>query len=233
MIKFSETPTKFERLDDPSQLEGYQSIRPSGDISKKEAQSFWDDLFAEPIEDDDEIENRIKQDVYGRSEEDFTFDIDVKSKEIQESLTSFKETTWNGLDNVEKETAIVALEEAIASSLGINETPRIEFYEGEKWDCGSYVPDKNLIRVNRNNFDSPLDLVNTIAHETRHAYQFQRACNIENYMDFLYAYNFTHYITPVLTRNGYVNFIEYQDQLVEAEARAFADIFEREVEGNE
>lgn len=185
------------------------------------------------MEDDDEIENRIKQDVYGRSEEDFTFDIDVKSKEIQESLAPFKETTWNGLDNVEKETAIVALEEAIASSLGINETPRIEFYEGEKWDCGSYVPDKNLIKVNRNNFDSPLDLVNTIAHETRHAYQFQRACNIENYMDFLYAYNFTHYITPVLTENGYVNFIEYQDQLVEAEARAFADIFEMEVEGNE
>ena len=233
MIRFSDAPTQFEKIEDPSKLEGYQSIHPSGDISKMEAQDFWDEIFSEPIEDNAQIENKIKKDVYGRSEDEFIFDVNTNAKEIQEALAPFNTSEWAKLNGFDKEKAIVNLESTIAIMLGVKDRPRIEFFEGDKWDCGSYVPNKNVIKINKNNLDSPSELVNTIAHETRHAYQFQRACNIENYMDFLYAYNFKHYITPTLTENGYINFIEYQDQLVEAEARAFAELFEKEIVGDE
>ena len=45
--------------------------------------------------------------------------------------------------------------------------------------------------------------------------------NPELYIDLLYVYNFTHYISPYVDEDGYLNFIDYQDQLIEAEARAF------------
>lgn len=48
---------------------------------------------------------------------------------------------------------------------------------------------------------------------------------LETYEDLLYAYNFANYISPLLTEDGYVNFIDYQDQLIEAEACAFAKLF--------
>ena len=42
-----------------------------------------------------------------------------------------------------------------------------------------------------------------------------------------------HYITPYKDEDGYMNFIDYQDQLIEAEARAFAKLFINEDKKNE
>lgn len=41
----------------------------------------------------------------------------------------------------------------------------------------------------------------------------------------LYAINFLNYIEPILIGDKYVDFNEYQNQLLEAEARAFAKNF--------
>lgn len=121
----------------------------------------------------------------------------------------------------------------IAEKLEIENRPAIEFYESNPCDCGAFDPDRNVICINQNNFDDPEEIINTIAHETRHAYQFQKAENPENYMDLLYAYNFANYISPYMDEDGYVNFIDYQDQLIEAEARAFADLFRQEETADE
>ena len=60
----------------------------------------------------------------------------------------------------------------------------------------------------------------------RHAYQHQRATHQETLLDKLYQLNFENYISPVPLADGkYLFFTDYQDQLVEAEARAFANIF--------
>ena len=83
--------------------------------------------------------------------------------------------------------------------------------------------------INSCNFDNPQEILDTVAHEVRHAYQFQRAQNPKEEIDYLYAYNFENYITPYVTDGGYVNFTDYQDQLIEAEARAFANLFNVEV----
>ena len=48
----------------------------------------------------------------------------------------------------------------------------------------------------------------------------------ETWQDTLYKLNFENYISPISLADGkYLFFTDYQDQLVEAEARAFANIF--------
>ena len=72
-------------------------------------------------------------------------------------------------------------------------------------------------------------MLNTISHELRHAYQDQRAMNPETEMDYKYLANLNNYVSPLFTETGEcMLYIDYQDQLVEAEARAFANLFNRE-----
>ena len=66
--------------------------------------------------------------------------------------------------------------------------------------------------------------MNTVAHEMRHAYQWERSRNPERPEDILYLYNFDNYISPVPLGNGkYLFVVDYMNQYIEAEARAFAD----------
>lgn len=99
------------------------------------------------------------------------------------------------------------------------------YYNSDPCDYGCYDPDSNTIYINQSSFDDPQEIVDTVAHEMRHAYQYERAQKLETYEDYLYAYNFVNYISPYMSEDGYVNFIDYQDQFVEAEARAFASLF--------
>lgn len=228
MIQFSDASRKVESLEAPSFLCDFDSIKPETSLSEKEAHEFWDEIFSEPQKIRTITELDIQNDVYGRAEEEFEFDFDIRSKEIQEALASFKTPIWESLTMEEKEDSCKELSQKIADRLGIDNKPEVEFYEADPHDCGAFDPDRNCIRINRNNFDSPQEIVDTIAHETRHAYQYQRAVSPETYIDLLYAYNFTHYIVPYADENGYVNFMDYQDQLIEAEARAFANLFDLE-----
>ena len=98
--------------------------------------------------------------------------------------------------------------------------------DGQNGACGAFVPEENKIEINRTILTDPKEVVDTIAHEMRHAYQHQRAEMLETWQDFLYRLNFENYISPVSLADGkYLFFTDYQDQLVEAEARAFANIF--------
>lgn len=233
MIQFSDVSRKVESLDAPSFPLKYDSIKPETSISEKEAHEFWDEVFAEPTEIHQITEADIQNDVYGRSEEEFEFDIDVSSTEIQKALGKFKSPVWESLSIEEKEEACKELGRKIADQLGIENPALLEFYEADPYDCGAFDPDRNCFRINKNNFDDSQEIVDTVAHETRHAYQYQRAMNPESYIDLLYAYNFTHYISPYVDEDGYVNFMDYQDQLIEAEARAFANLFVLEDGRNE
>lgn len=78
----------------------------------------------------------------------------------------------------------------IGDQLRVEKTPKIEFYNASIFDCGAYDPEMNIIAINKANFDNPDEIVDTIAHEMFHAYQFQRAMNPQNYTDLLYAYSF-------------------------------------------
>lgn len=228
MIQFFDTSRKVECVDAYSLQMKYDEIRPVSDITESEARDFWSDVFSSPVDVRKITEDDIQRDVYGRSEEEFEFDFDTSSSDIRQILARFNIESWQLLTDLEKENICKELMELIATKLEIYNKPKLEFYESDPCDCGAFNPDSNIISINKNNFDVPEEIVDTIAHEIRHAYQFQRAMNPENYMDLLYAYNFENYIVPYADQDGYVNFIDYQDQLVEAEARAFANMFKME-----
>lgn len=122
-------------------------------------------MFSEPTEVHPITEADIQRDVYGRSEEDFQFDFDVSSAEIEDALEKFKSPVWESLSVEEQEEARKDLEQRIADKLGVENTPSLEFYEADPHDCGAFDPDGNCIRINKNNFDDPQEIVDTAAHE--------------------------------------------------------------------
>ncbi len=224
MIRFSGLEVISELSELVRQPNRFKDIKPETDITGDEVQEFWDAFFLKPIETDINEES-IVQDVYGRSEDEFQFDFDIETPELKRLLYEFSRTCWDELPEDEKIKRIDQLVSMIGDQLGVEKKPQIEFYNAGIYDCGAYDPETNTIAINKANLDDPVEIVDTVAHEMRHAYQFQRAKNPQNYMDLLYAYNFTNYINPYVDKDGYVNFTDYQDQLIEAEARAFAKLF--------
>ena len=98
-------------------------------------------------------------------------------------------------------------------------------FEDDENRCGAFNFQTNTLELNRNILSNPQEVVDTVAHEVRHGYQYQRACIGETRVDVLYAINFLNYVNPVQIDGKYVNFNEYQNQLIEAEERAFAKLF--------
>lgn len=227
MIHFSEKFTKQESFELPS-AENFKEIKPILSASPDEAQEFWNKIFdgKETAHDAFDLsEDDIIAEIYDRDENEFQFDFDANSPKIKEALLPFEENNWNELSEIEKATAIDNLVNILSVELKLSEKPSVEFFEADKNNCGCYVSGENKIRINKNTFDSPSEVVDTIAHEIRHAYQYERANIGETYMDILYRYNFLNYIEPTKIDKKYVNFTDYQNQLVEAEARAFAKLF--------
>lgn len=220
MILFHETSQLCDGVNISDKIEQFESIKSEGDMSVEEADRFWENTFSEP---DKITEIDITSEIYGRDESDFSFDFDIER--FQNLLEKFEYEQWNFFSVEQKQEIIKELVGEIADALDIENIPEIRFYEAEAYDCGAFIPKENIIKVNVNIFDDSYELLNTIAHETRHAFQFERAMKLENYEDLLYACNFDNYIAPIITEEGCINFNEYQDQLIEAEARAFANLF--------
>ncbi len=224
MIQFKE----INEMDSPAAPFSAEAFKESryDKLSIQDTKQYWNNLFAEFGNETEQIKNEV----YGRDENEFHFDYDLKSDLVQEAIEPFRDSGWDRLDNEEKKIFIEELKNVLASVLEISDSPQIIYYEGQTYDCGSFNPKRNCIRINTANLDNPREIVNTIAHEMRHAYQYERSLKCENHLDMLYKYNFEHYIKPVEIDGYYINFFDYEDQLVEAEARAFARIFEKELD---
>ena len=229
MIRFSDIGLGMRNLESLSSVSGYKEIKPEGKMSDKDADDFWNGVFSGENEAEELGSEEIISEVYGRDEDDFSFETDLESPEIKGALEPFKNENWMLLSDVEKMNAIVTLKDVLSNELELNTSPEIEFYTASPNDCGSFLPEENKIMVNNNILDDPAEVVDTVAHEMRHAYQFQCALRGETYMDKLYAYNFDHYIEPSIDEDDVFDFIDYQDQLIEAEARAYAKIYRDEV----
>ena len=232
MILFSEARKK-EDIFNPTVMKKFDEIKPCGSITETEARDFWNQVFENAEAAYDETEAQIASEVYGRSEEEFSFDFEINDSDIQKLLEGFNTENWENLSEAEKEALIREFTEILGDKLDIENLPEVEFFEASHCDCGGFDPDRNVICINRENFDDTTEIIDTVVHEMWHAYQYQRAQNSETYMDILYAYNFDNYIFPYIDEDGYVNFIDYQDQLIEAEARAFASMFRMEDGENE
>lgn len=221
-IKNSEKEPEIKPLDNKG-----NEVKGSSNAEVNSAKEYWNEVFSmEPEQDEFEIDESVFAEIFGVSEEQFQFDFDVYDEKLQDALQLFREDEWNELDYAERIGTIKALIDTLAGMLGIEDIPDLELFDGTEDLRGQFVARENKVEINTIGFETPGRLVETIAHEMRHAYQEMRAMLGETKQDILYALNFENYISPVEIGDGkFLFFSDYQDQLVEAEARAFAKLF--------
>lgn len=203
-------------------------VKGYSDKEANDTKAFWDDIFkVKETEEDVSIDDEnIFAEIFGRSEDEFEFDFDIEANDVKATLADFSQDIWDTLSENERLDRILSLIKVIAEKLGIDNVPELFLFDAVADNCGAFNPRDNVLKINRSLFEDPKELVNTIAHEMRHAFQSMRAEIGETTMDLLYALNFENYISPVPVGDGKVLFyIDYEDQLVETEARAFANLF--------
>lgn len=226
MIHFSEKLGESKTYELPL-MKNFKDIRSSNTSATDEVKEYWDSVFSEVTPSDDILftDEEIISEVFERSESDFKFDFDIDDEITQEQIAKFDVENWNKLDESQKVEVIEDFISHLCEKMGIEEKPNLVFFEDNENVCGAYNNQTNTMELNRNILNNPNEVLNTVAHEARHAYQYQRACIGETREDVLYAINFLNYIEPILIGDKYVNYNEYQNQLLEAEARAFAKNF--------
>ena len=226
MIKLVDKLDRTESTELPAPS-NYKEIKPILKTFDNKVQRFWEDVFGEDNTSEDSCftDEEIISEIFERNESDFKFDINIADKAIQEELANFDNENWNELNETQKLEVIDDFISILCEKMGGEEKPRLFLFENDENICGAYNNQTNILELNRNILDKPKEVINTIAHETRHAYQYQRACIGETREDVLYAINFLNYVEPIQFEGNYVNFNEYQNQLIEAEARAFAKQF--------
>ena len=121
------------------------------------------------------------------------------------------------------------LVDRISELLGLKDIPEVVYFQDDPSNMGVYYASFNMLGVNECLLEDPTELVDTVAHELRHAYQHLRAEMPQNYEDLLYKINLANYISPMFNEDGdCLLYTDYACQFVEAEARAFARLFTKE-----
>lgn len=139
----------------------------------------------------------------------------------RETLEPFSPQQWEGLSLQEQKDNLENLAAYNADIMGLDPPPEVVYYNNENpADFGGYQQATNTLRINEYTLagDGP-EAADTIAHESRHCYQHQRAMAGGSERDALYQDSFDNYITPD------IDFEAYQDQLVERDAREYAQRF--------
>ena len=147
----------------------------------------------------------------------------VNDEVLDHKFLDFTPEKWETLTDVEKKEKITNLCEYISQKLDIKNLPEVTFIYEDSSFFGGFSGSDNKLYINEKFLDNPFELVDTIAHELRHAFQFQCALNPETMLDEMYAVNFEFYIRP---EDDYMG---YKSQLVESEASAFAYQFKSEL----
>ncbi|MGO5230493.1 hypothetical protein ACTQ1U_05465 [Thermoguttaceae bacterium LCP21S3_D4] len=195
--------------------------------SIEETKTFWNRVFYG--ESDEVSEESLWDEIMYCDELDFDFS-DVVTDDTKEVLELFNSDNWENLDVDERYELITELVDSIGQGLGLENIPEIELVDREDNCSGYYSERGNYIGINVNYWDDYEDIVDTVAHETRHAYQRFRADKRENHQNEVYKFNFDHYIsTDYDTEGNCIHFKEYYEQYIEAEARAYAKEFTAEV----
>lgn len=196
-------------------------------VSVEEAKSFWNDLFKQERE--KLTDEELYKEVLNRSEEEFAFAVNFDDS-VKEILSKFEANNWENLDKNERQEVIEDLVNCIGTMLGLENIPDVVILAGNDDYYGFYNERDNYIGINERYLNQGGEVVDTVTHETRHAYQNERAQKQETLQDEIYKFNFEHYIAPEEDESGYmVNFNDYYDQYIEVEARAFARLFTEEV----
>ena len=197
----------------------FKAIQPERNLSKGEAVTLVKTKF------ETQDENSLSDMLHNYDETDFDLHFEFDTT-IEKNMELFNPEQWEKLDASEKKEVITEMVELINGGLGIEGKTDVIFFEDFQDNCGWYNEHYRTIGVNEATFSDSLEVLDTIAHEMKHAFQRFRADKAETNMDKFYKYSFEHYISPIEDVYGnFVNFFEYYDQFIEAEARAVAKIF--------
>ena len=135
-------------------------------------------------------------------------------------LDNFQQDKWSDLSLDEQKKSMTDLADFVAADTGNENPPEIVFHDDmPDGSYGGYSPDTNTIEVNVNMLDDSAEAADTIPHEMWHAYQDQAAKDPSNPRATEYQDGFDNYISPEYDFEG------YQNQMVEAEARDYAQGF--------
>jgi len=159
------------------------------------------------------------------SKEDEGVDLNDKSTEQLDSiLDNFQQDNWSDLSLAEQKASILDLADYVAADTGNENPPEIVFRDDmPDGSYGGYNPNSNTIEINVNMLDDSMEAADTIAHEMWHAYQEQAAGDPNNPRAQEYRDGFDNYITPS------DDFEAYENQMVEAEARDYAQQFKDKI----
>lgn len=225
MIEMDKIPEMPEGKSEVSR--GYLTIKPVDSMSDQEVSDFIAKEF-EKVHDEAESDtyDKLLSEVFNRSEDEMDIDFNI-SEQIKSVLEKFKSEEWGEMDTKEQMSAVRELVKTIGKELQLDRLPEVELLsDGDEEAYGLFDAISNKIILNPKYFDDPGELVNTVAHELRHAYQHMRAEMLETKEDALYKINFENYISPLpLPGGGYLFYVDYLDQYVEVEARTFANLF--------
>ena len=150
-------------------------------------------------------------------------DVDQNPELLHSLLDGFQEENWSIMELDGQKERISGLYDYVTDVIGLENPPYIEYYQGEPGEYGGYDSSTNTLSINENMLHEADEAADTVAHELWHAYQHERASNPQSPKDYQYQFGFDNYIRPG------DDFDAYQSQLVEAEARAFADRFKGEI----
>lgn len=221
MIKFDDVTETFDNRPDFDY--GYLSIKPTESMSDKEISAYIGKAFEEArVVTEFDTYDELLSDVFDCSEDEIDIHFTLSEK-TQEILERFKLDEWETMNDSEKKLLLEELTKAIGEDLGLKDIPSVNITElGDSY--GFYDFRTNTITLNSLLLADPIEVVDTIAHETRHAYQHMRADVLETREDALYKVNFENYINPIQLSDGdWLFFTDYYNQYIEVDARAFAN----------
>ena len=151
---------------------------------------------------------------------------DVGNEQLDSVLDNFQEDTWSDLSLEEQKQSMTELADCVAADTGNENPPEIVFRDDmNDGEYGGYNPETNTLEINQNMLDDSAEAADTIAHEMWHAHQQQCALDPTSDKGREYQEGFDNYISPEYDFEG------YQNQMVEAEAREYAQGFKDRLAG--
>ncbi len=169
--------------------------------------------------------DKLLSEVFNRFEDEFDIDFNISDK-LSAILKKFRTEDWEAMDIKDKMPVIKELINVLGKELGLDKVVELLISDDKNDVYGFFDARNNTIMLNSNYFDNASELVDTIAHELRHAYQHMRAEVLDTWEDALFKVNFENYISPLpLPEGGNLFFWDYYHQYVETDARTFANIF--------
>jgi len=216
---------KYETQDKESNDYSYQDYLESGEVSNPLAADTGTDLNYGTDFTNDPIRNSLDSD-YTKGEDLNSYSKDSGTEQLDSVMENFQEDKWGDLSLEGQKQSMTDLASYVAGETGNKNPPEILF-RGDMNDgeYGGYNPDSNTLEINENMLDDSVEAADTVAHEMWHAYQQQCALDPTSEKGREYQEGFDNYISPEYDFEG------YQNQMVEAEARDFAQGFKDRLAG--